>query len=348
MSHKRIFYKKKLLLLSICLGMQYLAIVVCSQAETLSEDHHYQAAMQYFNQQQWQKAAQSFQDFQSKFPKSRWKFAVQLRLADLEPNPESAVDMYRGILTRAAKNELTIDARWGLALSYFVLGSYRQTLPLLEKVQPKSRLRQAQALYLSGLSHMALKQYAKSQICFQQVLEKYSDTPWVSPALVGSGETALALKNYAEALTAFDRYLREYPEGDLTPTVLLQKSKALQANGLREESTRTLHELVTRYTESFEAEKAKGKLSEVRENFTIQVGAFSKKEYAWKLVDKLRKQGYNAYVLEAECGNETLTQVRVGSYTTREFSEKIAKQLAKKEKLPYLVLPYVKPDTKGN
>jgi outer membrane protein assembly factor BamD (BamD/ComL family) len=328
-------------------GIFLLGWVPLGCAETLSEDKAYQTAIQYFNQQQWQEANDALRKFKNTYPKSRWKYAVQLRLADLEKNPERAIEMYRTILDQAASSEWAQDARWGLAVSLFVIGSYNQAVSWLGKIEPKSHLRYAQALYLKGLSHMALKQFVPAQVCFQTILEKYSDTQWASLALAGSGETAMLLNNHAEALTTFDRYLREYPEGDMVPTVLMLKSKVLKQTGMGEESTRMLHELVTRYTESFDAEKANSKLSEDRNKFTIQVGAFSKKEYAQKLVKKLRTLGYNAYVLEAKSGTEIFNQVRVGSYTTREFSDKIGKQLAKKEKLPYIVLPYIKPDIEG-
>jgi len=314
-------------------------------AEPLNEDQQYQAAVQLFNQKQWNAASNAFHEFQKKFPKSRWKYAVQIRLADLESEPAKAVKLYEGIVEQAGESEWAADAKWGLAVSFFVLGQYQQALLYLRQIKPISRLRHAHALYLAGLSNMALRKYKQARQNFNQVLESYGDTEWAGLSLVGAGESALALKDTTAALSAFDRYLREYPQGDLTHIVLMQKSKALQAQGMEEESARMLHELVTRYTETYEAEKAKRKLCEVQKKFTIQVGAFSKAEYARKLVKRLRRKGYNAYILVVRNGNEVFNQVRVGSYTTREFSEKIAKKLAQTENLPYIILPYVKPDT---
>ncbi|MCD4814306.1 tetratricopeptide repeat protein [bacterium] len=318
--------------------------VTVFSSQEISEDQAFQAAVALFNQMHWEQAQKALKHFQKQFPKSRWKFAVQLRLADLEKDPAQAVAAYRSVLAGSAAGEWQADARWGLALSLFILGDYTQAAGLLEKMNAADGMRHAQANYLAGLAYLVLKNYTVAGQRFQMVLDHYKGTQWAQLALLGLGESELSAGNSATAVNAFDRYLREVPEGDATDRVLMQKAKAMAAQGRREESSRLLHELVTRYSESFEAEKARGKLTSNQHKYTIQVGAFSKEEYAEKLVKRLRGKGFNAYVLKAKHGAEIFNQVRIGSYTTREFSEKMAAKLEKSEQLPTIILLYVKPE----
>ena len=64
--------------------------------------------------------------------------------------------------------------------------------------------------------------------------------------------------------------------------------------------------------------------------YTIQLGAFKNKKGADTLAIRLRKGGYDAYLL-AERGQ--LYKVRVGEYRSREAAKKVADQIRKSERL---------------
>ncbi len=324
-----------------------LGIWILLGAATLTEEQRYQQAIQYFNQGDGAVARRAFEDFQKAFPKSRWSLAIELRLADLEPNANQALSRYQSVVDKAAESEWGQDARWGLAVTLFVLGEYQKAIPAFSRINAQSGQRVGQALYLTGLSHLALKQAERARNAFQAVLDHHGKSKWVAPALAGLGEAELALKETSHALKTFDRYLREFPQGGLVPQVMELKAQALAKQGQGEASVSVLHELVTKYTASYEAEKAKLRLAESKDKFTVQVGAFTKPEYAQKLVNRLRQKGYNAYILVGRQRQDVFNQVRIGSYTKRAFADKIGEKLSQAEDLPYIVLPYVEPETPG-
>ncbi len=70
--------------------------------------------------------------------------------------------------------------------------------------------------------------------------------------------------------------------------------------------------------------------------FAVQVGAFSQRESAVKLVESLRAHGYRVYLsaIEASETGVTLWRVRVGPMATREDAERTARQLENRENLP--------------
>lgn len=65
------------------------------------------------------------------------------------------------------------------------------------------------------------------------------------------------------------------------------------------------------------------------ELYYIQVGAYSDRSNAQKVVDSLKQLGYPALVVEPSSGDRRLFRVRVGGYENRENAEQIIQRLAR-------------------
>ena len=74
--------------------------------------------------------------------------------------------------------------------------------------------------------------------------------------------------------------------------------------------------------------------------WVVQVGSFSNRTSAIGLRDKLRKQGFAAFVESFEAGGKPSHRVRVGPETARSRSEKTLAELKKKMKLDGIVVTY--------
>lgn len=294
-------------------------------AEIPLEERAYLQAVQLFNQHNWDQARRAFLAFQHAYPRSRWLTAVQLRLADLESDPQTACSAYAGVIGRIGDSEWAADARWGLANTLFTLGKYAEALPHLLEVHRSDDPRGLRALYLAGRCQMALENFPRARELFTQVLDQSTDGAVIGPALAGRGDAAATLRADADALADYDRYLRDYPDGELTDYVSEQRSK-IKSPGSSAASPA--------------ADKTKTEAAESAGGFTIQVGAFTKEEYAAKLVKRLRAKGFNAYLMTSRTGGEIFHQVRVGNYANRQLAEALSSRLEKAEHLPVLILPY--------
>ena len=62
---------------------------------------------------------------------------------------------------------------------------------------------------------MSIKLYRAAVLTFDQVLERYHDTPYAEPALLRKGEALLRRLRYADAKRELERFLTRYPESDL-------------------------------------------------------------------------------------------------------------------------------------
>ncbi|MGD2120057.1 MAG: SPOR domain-containing protein [Chromatiales bacterium] len=75
-------------------------------------------------------------------------------------------------------------------------------------------------------------------------------------------------------------------------------------------------------------------------SWMIQVGSFSSRENAEKLLQELRKQGFDSHLEQAQVNQATVFRVRVGPEVERSNAEKLAKQIAEKFKLNGKVIRY--------
>jgi cell division septation protein DedD len=307
-------------------------------AENPAEDNAYQHAVQLFNQHDWDGARKAFAEFQAAYPRSVWRWAAQLRQADLESSPAAAEKLYAEVLTAAAGSEWGQDARWGLANTQFAQGKFREAAVLFDACGQSRDPRRAHAWYLAGRCQLALSDPKAAAAFFSRVQTQFPDSLWAAASVAGLGDAAAARKDNAAALAAYDQYLKAYPDGDLALTVAEQRAKLADLPGSAAGSPEAKDAMPT------PASAAAHRAPEAAEGFTVQVGAFSKPEYAALLVAKLRKQGYNAYLLTSRTGSEVFHQVRVGNYASRQLAEQIGSKLEKKEHLPTLIAPYVKPE----
>jgi DedD protein len=74
--------------------------------------------------------------------------------------------------------------------------------------------------------------------------------------------------------------------------------------------------------------------------WVVQVGSFSNRNSAIELRDKLRKQGFAAFVESFDAAGKPSHRVRVGPETARSRSEKTLVELNKKMKLDGIVVTY--------
>jgi cell division septation protein DedD len=74
--------------------------------------------------------------------------------------------------------------------------------------------------------------------------------------------------------------------------------------------------------------------------WVVQVGSFSSVDNARKLRDKLRKQGYTAFVDTGSTGKKTLYRVRVGPEVKRQAAEKTRDRLNKRLQIQGVIRPH--------
>ena len=325
------------------------------QAGTTEEDS-YLGAMQQFNQHDWDRAQRSLLDFQARFPNSRWSWAVKLRLADLESDPERAEKLYREVITQKDASEWAWEARWGLASGLYARGRYPEARELYKALSQSRDVRRVRAQYFSGLCALAINQPDAARKDFTEILDHHAQAEVAGAAMIALGDAEVASRHPDAAQRWYNQYLQENPEGELaaqarqrlqTPAEAGNTPAARAANlkpsfTPRVEKPATPVPVVKTATPLPKATAvttpvAGGKM------YCVQVGAFSKIEYAHGMVKKLQNLGLEAFIQDTKSTKEPLHMVRVGPFATRAEAERQAGQLTQNEGMPTLVVPVASP-----
>ncbi len=72
--------------------------------------------------------------------------------------------------------------------------------------------------------------------------------------------------------------------------------------------------------------------ADLSEKWSVQVSAAPAKDIASSLVERLKANGYDGYVIQAKVKGQTYYRVRVGRFATREEAEIVRRSLALEER----------------
>jgi cell division septation protein DedD len=218
-----------------------------------------------------------------------------------------------------------------LAQEYFLAGRYEEALvPLNELLGTKGRSTgRGEAAYWAGFCHLKLGDYRQATDRLRQALSDLKDPQRDGPGLVGLGDSLLgqgasreAEEQYAKALTAYSRYVDQElvrqkmvsTRGGATPT----PSPAAPKPGADRPKSAAPR---SRSEEGGAAAPAKGG------PYSVQVGAFSDRDAAKKLLEQLRKLGHEGHIQYMQRQGQPLYCVRVGRYATKQDAENAKQRL---------------------
>lgn len=114
--------------------------------------------------------------------------------------------------------------------------------------------------YEEVLGLMERKDYRGAIARFKEFLKKHPQSEYADNAQYWIGESHYALREFDQAILEFDAVRRNYPKGDKVAAALLKLGFAFAELGDKVDARLILQELVDRYPQSEEAQKAKQKL----------------------------------------------------------------------------------------
>ncbi|MBI2997914.1 MAG: tol-pal system protein YbgF [Deltaproteobacteria bacterium] len=114
--------------------------------------------------------------------------------------------------------------------------------------------------YEEALGLMERKDYRGAIARFKEFVKKHPRSEYADNAQYWIGEGHYALREFDQAILEFDAVRRNYPTGDKLPAALLKLGFAFAELGDKVDARLILQELIDRYPQSEEAQKAKQKL----------------------------------------------------------------------------------------
>ena len=224
-----------------------LVIIVsgCSSSDAtrqLSAEERYQKAMELFNDGDYLDAVEEFRIVTLQFQGNPLADDAQYYLGECYFQREEyilAAYEYELLIRTHPTSKLVPDARFKRGMCYYELSpawnldqeythkaidefqallEYYPFDPRASDAEAKIRelnTKLARKIYESGVIYMKMEYYRAAGLSFDQVLERYHDTPYAEPALLRKGEVLLYRLRYGDAKRELERFLTRYPESML-------------------------------------------------------------------------------------------------------------------------------------
>jgi outer membrane protein assembly factor BamD len=224
--------------------------------ETLSAEGRYALAKAKFDDGNYLDAIEDFRVITLQYPGSRVADSAQFFLAQSYFHRDQfvlAASEYETLVRSMSVSPLVPEARFQIGMCYYELSpssdldqqytykaldafqsfiEYHPTNALVPQAEEKIRelnTKLAEKEYNSGKIYMKMEYYGAAERQFQFVLEKYHDTDYAPPALIGEVEALIARKKYSEAKKEIDKFFVRYPSSSLIDRAK-QLSEQIESN----------------------------------------------------------------------------------------------------------------------
>lgn len=185
----------------------------------------------------------------------------------------------------------------------------------------------AQGLYLKARILLKENKIVDAQSLFKKILSDVPDSKLIQAAQLGLADTYFADERYEDAIAGYRKLQEKYPQSEFSAISLYKLGKCYLKLGAMEQARFYFQKLQQEYPLSFEA-KLIDELDNSEFAHSIQVGCFSGYENAERLVNKLKKKSFDAYISEKE-GFPVFYRVRVGRFKTESEAKFCKKSLEK-------------------
>jgi outer membrane protein assembly factor BamD len=210
--------------------------------ENLSAEDRFGLAKAKFDDGNYLDAIEDFRVITLQFPGSRVADSAQFYLAQSYFHRDQfilAASEYETLIRSMAASSFVPQARFEIGMCYNELSptsdldqkytykaldafqsfiEYHPTNALVPQAEQKIRelnTKLAEKEYNSGKIYMKMEYYGAAERQFTFVLEKYHDTDYAPPALIGEVEALVARKKYPEAKKEIDKFFVRYPSSQL-------------------------------------------------------------------------------------------------------------------------------------
>ncbi|MBI3364712.1 MAG: outer membrane protein assembly factor BamD [Ignavibacteriae bacterium] len=206
--------------------------------QNLSADERFESGKKKFDNGDYLEAISEFETIRLQFPGSGVADKAQFYLGDCRFKQEEyllAAEEYQTLKRNMPASPLVSEAQYKIALCYYSLAptspldqsytlraidefqtfveyySKHERVPDAEEKIKELNTRLAKKLFDSAQLYMKMEYYKAASIYFGSVVEKYHDTPYAEPALLGKVKALVARKKYDEAKPEIEKFLERYP-----------------------------------------------------------------------------------------------------------------------------------------
>jgi TolA-binding protein len=161
-------------------------------------------------------------------------------------------------------------------------------------------------------------------------------------------QAALRSGSPGAAMEALRVLLTRHANGDYAPQALYAMGQALEVSGRPSDAAALFRQVAQRFPETYEAARARdrgirlqaveGSIRPPGGGFSVQIGAFAKREGAERLARELRVAGVGDVVVREGRETPPVYRVRAGAFDTRDEARALGERLRRERGLSYTVV----------
>ncbi len=313
------------------------------------EEDAYVSALETYNKKDFKNAKKLMEEFIQKFPGSKYKAGILLKLAQLENDFNNAIKMYDDIINTYHGTESEIEAIFLKGVLLFTGEKYDESKKEFKTIIEKfsESIWTEPSYYYLLLNNYALKNYDEAE----KIYKKYMDTKiyynYKSRMDLAYANVLFAKGKYSEAVDLYESVLDKTNADDKNIYLPFVYEKIIECYKNKNDTKNVIKyekELNEKFSGSVELLKNKQKpenlsypsliVDKEKSFFTVQIGAYTNKKFADIMYKKLIEKKYEVFFKT----EGKFYKIQVGRFSTEKDADDYAKEFIKKEKLKsYLI-----------
>ncbi len=214
-----------------------------------------------------------------------------------------------------------MDKAW----TYYLKSDYKRALDECRSVS-RDRALGEEGRYLMGLSFLKLGRQKQAQENFEFVLRNYPGTGLKQELLLGLADSYFLQGNFGKAEEYYKKLIKNFSPTDYASIAYLNLGRAQRRLGKWKQSKEAFYKVTYDYPLSLEAGEAKRYLAK-NCYFSVQAGAFAKRENALNLLELLRSKGYQARLDKQYDKDSIFYKVKIGRFDKKQQADKESARL---------------------
>ena len=327
------------------------AVITAAMALPAAAETSLESAVQLYRSGDFRGARQQFAALLQQDPDNA---EALFYMAELESDADEALAHRQRFLSLYPDHDRADQVLYGIAQYNFAVGYYLTAAKDYQRLLSDfddSGLR-ADALYWLASSKLAIGAADSAEVYFRRLIRDHSASSLVNWAELGLIDALYMKQDYAAAQGLCQEFLQNRSAGELIPMVLFRSFEIREARGDRAAAAEILRQLVNSHADTYQGKQARRQLTEwgwdgsgqpsqpqpAEGDYTIQVGAFSKRSNALNLQSQLQSWGYPVEMIKRAGRHRTLYLIWAGRYQDRSEALREAQKLETDRGLPYQVI----------
>lgn len=211
----------------------------------------------------------------------------------------------------------------------FLEGRYEKAISEADDLIGSRSRQRDEVYYLKGLSELKLQRFGEARRSFQNILDRYPGSGRAFDAYVGMGDSYILEDRASSALKEYEEASRRFPRDNNIVTVYSRMSDCYAKLGdkAKEEEysqkSRGIKVPTIPETVTHTKDVPRGETGYI----SVQVGSFKNKKNAEKMVRKLSREGFEAYVEIPAGSGDKLYRVKAGRLQSLQSADALESKL---------------------